>query len=382
MPRYVPDPTSQADHLLQLIGQFYDSTPLSPIGERLNEAIQALLDCRVDADLGRAFTDIHRLLERLPHGNNLGDRFCFDAELIASIRDDWSGCSQYLGSMIIPKYGDEWGHHSMNLPNFKDSGLPRVDLVVFCGGDSLDCVSLLNYPWLIHELAHNLFIPQDSIGCANLTIEINRFVRGCKLRSFSASAHQQTAQNAKYDSLEKAWLGYGSGGHWLHELAADAVTVWTLGPAFLAAFIDTVENPHPFHTNAKHPSYEMRTMSLLNLAEKLGWSSHVEEMKNLLEKWTHLYGSTVTNDYLQQRRASILDAAAIDTFNLCERLQLPLCDQSMITQVTRDFESSAKLEFNSKLLLFAWQAERSLTKSEYRDWERSALHQLTMTPMQ
>jgi hypothetical protein len=71
--------------------------------------------------------------------------------------------SDRFSGMLIPRYEQDWGHESVMMP--AENGRSHIiDLILMPGQDRLRDVNLLLYPWLGHELAHNLLFRYDSFS--------------------------------------------------------------------------------------------------------------------------------------------------------------------------------------------------------------------------
>jgi hypothetical protein len=159
------DPVAEAHSAVQqLVG-----TPLEEIARRLADALEVVGSSRsrdeIPGDQLAGLTDYVKTIVR-PLPRVYGDRFWFDAGLIRAMAGDW-GDRSLFSPMIIPCYEDQWGYTRLPLPLAevsRDSDQPRshvIELIMLPGGQDLQQISLLDYPWIAHELAHSLMFRFD-----------------------------------------------------------------------------------------------------------------------------------------------------------------------------------------------------------------------------
>ena len=108
----------------------------------------------------------HAVAQLMP--KNFTDRFDFDAQMIGTLQTSWNGSKQRLSQLIIPVSGDTWAHQRVVFPvkpvDLMQGMAVFINVVYIPGDDELGSVDLLNYPFLCHELAHNLFFFDDSFS--------------------------------------------------------------------------------------------------------------------------------------------------------------------------------------------------------------------------
>ncbi len=272
------------DQLLQRVKRDYDHTPLSEIGSVIADGIQFAKHSDSE-ESGEFLRGIENCLDALPSGRQLSVRFGFDATLIQAIRDQWTTGKCGLPQMILPKYGNEWGHQPIHLPSAQRERIPRVDLILFPFGDDLDDLDLLVYPWLVHELAHVLLMTVDEPFGNELHTNVHEYLKSARLRALAASDTVRQRQESVLRTIEDGWIRNGKGGNWAFEIAADTVAVWTTGPAFLTCFCDVIANHRLdlFRIDHSHPSYEMRTKAILMVGDQLGWHQECRELTSRLD---------------------------------------------------------------------------------------------------
>jgi len=135
---------------------------LKEIGERLFVVFSELQseDDRGElnnfAELARPFD---RIVDLFPA--TYGQRFYFDAVMIQASVDSLSNQQLTFNPMIVPLHSDKWGHQSLPMPSWSKTNIDMVDFVLFPGQDDVNEVNLLSYPFLLHELGHNILFKYD-----------------------------------------------------------------------------------------------------------------------------------------------------------------------------------------------------------------------------
>ena len=165
MPRKRRTEKQLAD-LARKIDRIFKGSPLDIVGHRLSELVTGTMEANRTASAApgqdvQVIQFVTSALERLPQ--SFGERFAFDAAIISSIAEDWSSDSAHLSRMLVPRYAKEWGHVTVTLPADRRLG-HAVDMILIPGEDDLTSVDLLDYPWLCHELGHNLHFQNDAFA--------------------------------------------------------------------------------------------------------------------------------------------------------------------------------------------------------------------------
>ena len=220
------------------------ASPFQAIAERLLEDIDFL--AAIHSSLRPQTVDTFCrackwALARLPHPSHLGPRFDFDAWMIRSISDEWEQGPASLSQMVIPCHGREWQHSSLHLPSLDPDAVPRIDLITFPGHDSLEDVRLLEYPWLCHELAHNLLFRHDHRFVECIRGQLSLFLTERRSRLVGLAETVKARVTELLQRLEALWDPTPDHRNWAHEIASDLIALWSCGPAFLAAYGDEIE---------------------------------------------------------------------------------------------------------------------------------------------
>jgi hypothetical protein len=186
------------------------------------------------------------VLNRLPQA--FGTRFHFDAIQIAAIAED-VGRDRFSG-MLIPRYEQDWGHESVMMP--AENGSSHViDLILMPGDDGVRDINLLSYPWLGHELAHNLLFRHGTTFADDVSQELKNVVQRLKISSIADRGAAHAKATRLVDQFIQLWTPTPDHKNWAHEIAADCVALWIFGPAYIACFEDLLDDPLriPGHVN-------------------------------------------------------------------------------------------------------------------------------------
>ena len=267
------------------------------------------------------FFYVSSLVESLPQ--SFGSRFAFDAALISAITQEWSTGGIPMSSMILPRYSDEWGHLTCTVPLNSTQG-HTVDMILIPGNDDRASVELLEYPWLCHELGHNLHFRDDSFA-ERLRGHLSDRVSALRTRSVADRAMARARSISQIEGIANVWTPTGTQKNWAHEIAADIVALWVVGPAFLAAFQYVLETrPKPYHLNNEHPPYDVRASAIVDAGQRLRWSSNVAEIEEIQKNWRlSQHGDKRTNEYLALADDELVTAAVTNALAACRTVGLP-----------------------------------------------------------
>lgn len=147
------------------------------------------------------------VLKILPR--SYGSRFDFDTQLTNVIATEWNHQRQILSMPILPKHdGRYWEHEKLTLPITRklaradsDDNSIAITVIRFPQDNSLDSVNLLDYPFLYHELAHNLFFyNRDRYFADSFGAKLDGVLSNLRLRSF---ADQGSAKDKALKMIDK-----------------------------------------------------------------------------------------------------------------------------------------------------------------------------------
>jgi len=314
-------------------------TPLRSIAEDVKDQLEFLVtsarECQQNAEILTVFLSQARaVLQLIPE--SFGDRFWFDAQMIAAIADTWNGSDQHLSGTIVPKSASQWAHESAYLT--VGSGNERrksLNVIHVPGRDDLDEIDLLAYPWLCHELAHNLFFYDDTFFIQTFRPNLDKFLGSLRLRAIADHGSAKSKSHALIARIESFWTPTLTHKNWAHEMAMDSVGLWTCGPAFLAAFQDEIEDKtrNPYHLDEVHPPYAVRAIGLIKASKELGWNKHVRRIKELLSVWRKSHWAKhVDNSYLALTEPQLIEATVEGTLATCQSLSLFKCTSTRFSE--------------------------------------------------
>jgi hypothetical protein len=318
---------------------------------------------------------VAHLLKRLPQ--MFSARFGFDAALIAAIVED-GGPTAGFSAMLIPRYEREWGHESLMMP--AEGGKSHViDLVLIPGQDQVSDIDLLSYPWLGHELAHNLLFRHDTVFRVNVLREMEKQVQRLKLGGMADKGPAQAKANRIVEDFVQFWTPTPDHKNWSHELAADLVALWIFGPAYLACFEDVLDNPslNPYQLTQSHPAYVVRADALLDGARLLGWHDHVTSLSKRIEGWLHSkWRQSRTNRFRALASPDMTGACVSATFSTCQDFGLTKCTPAALDAISRNVSLTSSQNFGISLLLEAYVVFRQHGEQGYVGWQSAVVPEL------
>lgn len=359
------------------------NSPLRAIGLELDAQLRAVRGSVAagehDRDLLKyVVSQTEAVLEILPR--SFGDRFWFDAVMIDSIKKSWSRQAQRLSHTIIPNYGSEWSHARNNIPSAPRSGQGHsINIIYIPGEDALDDVDLLAYPFMCHELGHNLFFYDDSLFVGCFEGELRKVAGTLRLRGLPDKGAAALRAGRLIDEMQELWFPGLNHKNWAHETGMDVIALWTCGPAYLAVFQDTLQEgtKDPYLITQEHPPYAVRVEALIKAAERLGWSDYTRELKRVVKEWRGSRWSTgLTNHYVALVDSRLVDACVSCALGACEKLSLPKCDSKEIERVRGVLRRGGVPAFGTEIILAAWLVEQQEGESGFERWERATVRAL------
>ncbi|HEX8163541.1 MAG TPA: hypothetical protein VF538_16850 [Pyrinomonadaceae bacterium] len=359
------------------------NSPLGAIGLELEAQLRAVRDSVAAGAhdpglLKYVVSKTEAVIEILPR--NFGDRFWFDAEMIESIKKSWSHQGQRLSDTIIPNYGPEWSHARDNIPSTPRSGQGKsINVVYIPGEDALDDIDLLTYPFMCHELGHNLFFYNDSLFVGCFEDVLRKVVGSLRLRGLPDKGAAALRAGRVIDEMQELWFPGLNHRNWAHETGMDMIAIWTCGPAYLAVFQDTIQEgaKDPYLITQEHPPYAVRVEALIKAAEQLGWSDYTRGLKRVVKEWRRSRWSTgLTNRYVALADSRLVDACVSCALDACEKLSLPKCDVKEIERVRGMVRRGGVPAFGTELILAAWLVEQQEGENGFELWERATVRKL------
>jgi len=354
-----------------------------PITERLLPVVRFVVgsDCPA-SDMHRLAQDIEIMIASVPEIGPEQKRVLFDVGLIQATVDAWGAAGVPLSRMVFPNYGCEWNHKHLPLPSMDRKAVPRLDLIGFPGGEDLEDVSLVDYAWIYHELGHILLRAHGEWFCNHFDSQINAFVKAQKLRALADSDLNKKRAESVLDRL----LGFWSPGEsaWSNEIACDIIALWTSGPAFLQAFLDTMDDrePDPYYLGESHPPYEVRAFALVEAAERLGWNGDIANIQDRIDAWRISPAAKArTNEYVTLTDADIVKSAVSSSIEFCRECGLEACDKDRLKAVEGLLQVDNALDFGPELVLAAWLLRGQDSVDSCQAWERKLVQALAGTVM-
>jgi hypothetical protein len=326
-------------------------------------------------ELGRLCGYVSTIVASLP--KTYGDRFWFDAGLIRAMSEDWSD-QKLFSPIIVPYYETQWGYARLPMPLSEarsDSGMGQshvVDLICLPREDDLGYVALLDYPWIAHELAHSLMFRYDDLLLPLISPAVTAAVRRRRLAAIADRGRARAASRSALDEFGRFWMPTVDHRNWAHELIADLVAAWVLGPVYLAVFEDLLGHgdQNPYQVSMVHPPYAVRVTTLLKAAHRLRFEEHSQALQRLSDSWgSSRRRSEKTNRYHFLADIEVIDALIDGAFQFCEQLGLRRWANTRISRLTADVGGSGDRGLGTDLLVSAWLVFSRNGREDYARWE-------------
>jgi hypothetical protein len=356
------------------------NSPLQPIAAELRPLLELARTSHRSgtlaiSELQTLVNYVAHLLRRLPQ--MFGARFCFDAALIAAIAQDGGPTVRFSG-MLIPRYEREWGHESLMMP--AEGGKSHIiDLVLIPAKDQVQDIDLLSYPWLGHELAHNLLFRHDAAFRVSVSKEMEKEVQKLKLGAMADNGPARAKAKRIVDEFVQFWTPTPDHKNWSHELAADLVALWIFGPAYIACFEDVLDNPsvNPYQLSQSHPPYAVRTNALIEGALLLGWHDRVASLRKRMEGWQRSkWRQTRTNRFRALASSDMTGVCVRAIFSTCQDLGLTKCTPADLDGISRGVGVTSSQNFGIRLLLEAYLVFRKHGEQGYVGWQTAVVSEL------
>ncbi|MBI4776961.1 MAG: hypothetical protein HY788_22735 [Deltaproteobacteria bacterium] len=371
---------ARLDQTISKLKESYEGTPLIEVGHRLKDFLEetkaAIEAGSAQASQAKKAIDyVDSLIQILP--STFGDRFDLDAFLIQSVAKEWSTGTVRLPNTIIPNYGRQWGHNSVNMPSESLIEANAIDIIVFQGDNNLDDIDLLSYPWLCHELAHALLTRHGKKFGNDFTAELSKEVNRLHLRSLADRGATKDRAKKLVNNILNLWLPDPKEKNWTFELASDLIALWTCGPSFLSAFHDAVnrDGVDPYKISKGHPPYVVRARALVTASREVGWTSeYLQPLEMTMSKWEHLKKSNA-NELAAYAASDIVRSCLSCSIAACRKLELPLYDSAGIKRTRETLAKGESPKIGTDLLTAAW-ALFNDQKDQYDTWERRTIQTL------
>jgi hypothetical protein len=364
--------------LVQLQRRLAD-TPLAVVGEHLARTISEVQRSSRNDDSASENSEkltnyVTSLLEFLP--TSFGDRFTFDAQLIDAIAQECSLGACRMSRMLIPKPSQEWGHQSVFMPCYKGSTPDVINLIHMPGDDKLVDIDLLDYPFLCHELGHNILSRDGDAFITAFSKHLDAVLAATQKQTLGIRGWSKQVADTTAEQMRKYWTPTADQYNWAHEIAVDVISLWLSGPAYLAALQDVMEADalDPYQLGQSHPPYEIRARALIDASAQLGWAYYTGAIQNLVDRWSAPSASDTRNLHVACADPRLLSGVIAAALKTCETLSLPCCTPDRIAVL--EGEQGQSPDFGTDLILAAWLTRNRSTEAAYEEWERMVINRL------
>lgn len=369
---------NRQDQLGSLLGHVqrrFADTPLAAIGEMLvnvisdvQRSVQSGGSSPEDAE--RIASYVARVLEFLP--SSFGDRFIFDAQLIHALAGEYSQGTAHLSGMLVPKPSQTWGHQSVSMPSSDGMTAYVIDVIHLPGADNTADIDLLDYPFVCHELGHNLLFRDGDAFISAFAHELDTVLSAIQRQTLGIRGSSRQVADSTAEQVRRYWTPTPDQFNWAHEIAVDVISLWLSGPAYLAALQDVMEadDLNPYQLGQSHPPYGIRGSALIVAAGRLGWAYYTGGIQCLLDRWSSAPSGERTNLHVACADPRLLKGVISAAIQTCEQLLLPCCTPYRIAAVEGLQRQGRPLELGTDLILAAWLMHSQSTEAAYQEWER------------
>jgi hypothetical protein len=254
-----------------------------------------------------------------------------------------------------------------------------IELVLLPGRDQTSDINLLSYPWICHEMAHNLFFRHADKFPVAVAERLRERVNSLRLSAIADRGPSQSRAQQARDDFSRYWTPSMDHRNWSHELAMDVVGVWVLGPAYLAAFTDLLEDfqLNPYQISPVHPPYAIRLSALRAAAEFCGLGQYTVELDRLEASWLDSdWRPQRTNQFLFLADGGLINASVASALNECRLLELKQCSPAKILELQAALRSGDTPDLGTDLLILAWLAFSEKGEADYSQWEELTVNAL------
>lgn len=372
----------QLGNLLVQVQRRFANTPLTAIGDMLGTIISDVqrsvkVGGSSSEDSERMSTYVAKVLEFLP--NSFRDRFTFDAQLIYALTEEYEQGTALFSRMLVPKPSQAWGHQKIPMPSSDGRTAHVIDLIHLPGDDNVADIDLLDYPFLCHELGHNILFRKGDSFITAFSQELEAMLRSTQRQTLGIRGSARQVADDTAEQVRKYWTPTADHYNWAHEIAVDVISLWLCGPAYLAAFQDVLEADrlNPYQLGQSHPPYEIRGKALIDAAGRLGWVYYTGVIQSLLDRWSA--ASAVehrTNLHVACSDPRLLSGVISATIQSCQTLTLPRCTPDRIIALEARLGQGHQPEFGTEVILAAWLTRSRSTEAEHEEWERATIARL------
>jgi hypothetical protein len=328
-------------------------------------------------DVDRVATYVAKVLELLP--TSFGDRFTFDSQLISAMAEEYSRGGVRLSGMLVPKPSREWEHQTVPMPSSDGQTAHVIDVIHLPGDDNLADIDLLAYPFICHELSHNILFRGGDTFLSTFDLELDSVLAAIQRQTVGIRGSAKRVANSTTEQIGRYWKPTADQFNWAHEIAADVISLWLSGPVYLAALQDVMETGglNPYQLGQSHPPYEIRAKALVDAAGRLGWAYYTGAIQGLVDRWSAVSATDArSNLQVACEDPRLLHGVITAAIHTCEVLSLPCCTPARIASLEDRQQEGKPLEFGTDVILAAWLTRRRSTETEYEGWERAVIDTL------
>ena len=376
MRRSSPTPLTRLPQLKAELQERFSTSPLGTIATELVHLIDA---CDQDPKFQQALeAGIETLLRFI--SAPASDRFLVDSSIIQNACDAMSSAAPKMSNWIVPCYSGEWGHmFAIALPGDSRRTVRPLYLLSLCGNPELADANLLDYPWMYHELAHNLLLRHDEEFSKRVHDVISQTAKSLRLRSIADRGAAKQKALGTIETIVGLWSALPNHRDWSHELAADIIGVWICGPPYIAAFCDSLEGQDvdPYLVASGHPPYELRAQAIGQVGQELGWRKATVQLANLMRSWkTSRWAPGRGNAYVAATHPVLIEKITTVVLQFCEHLKVPKCTEQAIERARHFLLSGQTPESSIDLITAAWLIFEERGRKYYEAWESRTLDEI------
>jgi len=380
LPQGFRDPLAEANSAVGGIA----GAPLDCIAQALSNALETANGAISRGEMSHEeLTGLAHYIQEIvrPLPKTYGDRFWFDAGLIRAMSNDWSS-EKLFSTMIIPCYENQWGYSRVPMPlsEARSHSTPGrshiIELVFLPGTDEIGQVALLQYPWIAHELAHSLMFRHDGTLIPLISSAVTGAVQKQRLAAIADRGRARAMSQEAMNQFSSAWMPTVDHRNWAHEIIADLVAMWVLGPSYLAAFEDLLGDggQNPFQISTAHPPYAVRVAALLGAARRLRLAEYTQGLERISSAWgASQWCSEKTNRYRFLASAEVIDGLTDGAFGFCDQLRLRPWARSPTLNIDAASSDPSQYELGTDLLTVAWFVFSQRGQEGYRRWEAAVI---------
>jgi hypothetical protein len=369
------------ESLIAKLDDFRDS-PIETIATEFKEVLQDSYAAKIAGCLEqKVYLYLHDSLEQIVRifPTSFEERFWFNYYMIESISQIWNRNGQILTSLLIPRCYKEWAHISTFVPyDSKQGTVKSINFVCFPGEDDSEQIDLLDYPFIFHELGHNLFFFNHPLFSNKFEKEFSKIISSLKLRAISDHGRAKAIAEDTWRKMIEYWQPKDNHEDWAHEMAMDLVALWACGPAYLKAFQHFLEstNDDPFLIAPVHPPYAFRVEVLLDACERLNLRRNAKGLEEIRDRWRRSSQSGRCDSlYYALTGPKLRDACITSAIAAFEEISLPRCGKRLLETVERKIRSRQSLNWGTELILGAWLFHEKYGDDKYEKWERKAIQE-------